>query len=71
VEIVVQRFSAEKKAKRHPMAYLPFGAGPRMCIGVGFANVEVKLCLARLLAKYEILPYLEKFKVASSNQLSS
>ena len=38
------------------MAYLPFGAGPRHCIGQPFALTEIKIFLIRLLRDYTILP---------------
>ncbi|MFI1353164.1 cytochrome P450 [Streptomyces sp. NPDC020898] len=50
------RFRAGKgraPGKRHRFAYLPFGAGPHLCIGKHFALMEAHLLLAALLQRYE------------------
>jgi cytochrome P450 len=37
-----------------PYEYLPFGAGPRMCIGAGMALLELRVALATILRRYTI-----------------
>ena len=47
-----ERFSPERSATRHRFAYIPFGAGPRICIGMAFAMAEAVLILATIAQRY-------------------
>nr|QZP43570.1 cytochrome P450 monooxygenase CYP6B91 [Ephestia elutella] len=51
-----ERFSAENVRDRHPCAHIPFGTGPRNCIGMRFAKVQSRICITRLLSKYRVEP---------------
>jgi len=43
-----ERFEESKRAQLPKMAYLPFGGGPRLCVGHAFAMLEARLILATL-----------------------
>ena len=47
------RFSPEREAELVPGAYLPFGSGPRVCVGAAFATTEATLILARLVRRFD------------------
>ncbi|KAL4096785.1 hypothetical protein QTP88_021669 [Uroleucon formosanum] len=55
-KFIPERFSAEEKAKRPNGTYLPFGDGPRNCIGKRFAETEMKLAFVEMLTKFEVFP---------------
>jgi cytochrome P450 len=60
------RFAPEKEAGIGRYQYLPFGAGPRICIGMAFALLEATAILATLLqqVRFESVPGAEPYPVA-------
>ncbi|XP_048759592.2 cytochrome P450 3A9-like [Ostrea edulis] len=50
-----ERFSPENKGNHHPYAYLPFGHGPRNCIGQRLAAMEAKCAIVYILQHYRFV----------------
>ncbi|XP_038146923.1 thromboxane-A synthase [Cyprinodon tularosa] len=53
-KFIPERFTPEAKASRHPFVYLPFGAGPRNCVGMRLAQLEIRMALVHLFHKFSI-----------------
>ncbi|XP_006997398.3 cytochrome P450 3A25 [Peromyscus maniculatus bairdii] len=51
-----ERFSKENKGSINPYVYLPFGNGPRNCIGMRFALISMKLAVVRVLQNFTLQP---------------
>ncbi|MEO8397817.1 MAG: cytochrome P450, partial [Chloroflexota bacterium] len=49
-----ERFSTENEPTIPRYAYLPFGGGPRVCIGNSFASMEARLMLATMAQHYQL-----------------
>lgn len=49
------RFTDEEKAKRPQYSFIPFGAGPRNCLGKRFALLETKLVIMELLKQFTFI----------------
>ncbi|KAM4572549.1 thromboxane-A synthase [Odontesthes bonariensis] len=54
-KFIPERFTPEEKASRHPFVYLPFGAGPRNCVGMRLAQMEIRMALVHLFRRFSIV----------------
>jgi len=50
-----ERFMPENRDQIVPYTYIPFGAGPRNCIGMRFALMETKLGLAQIIRRFRLV----------------
>jgi len=51
-----QRFAPERRERQHRFQYIPFGGGPRTCVGARLAMAEALTILAIWLSKWRFLP---------------
>jgi cytochrome P450 len=59
-----ERFSKENKKNHTPYAYLPFGGGPRGCIGGNYAMLQMLMILGVVLRRYD-------FELAADQEISA
>jgi cytochrome P450 len=50
-----ERFMPENKDRLVPYTYLPFGTGPRNCVGLRFALMNVKTAVANIIEKFKFV----------------
>ncbi|GAA3789135.1 cytochrome P450 [Qipengyuania pelagi] len=48
------RFTPEAAKARHKYAWVPFGGGAHMCLGLHFAYMQIKILMAQMLTRYRI-----------------
>ncbi|KAK6750915.1 hypothetical protein RB195_002716 [Necator americanus] len=51
-----ERWTIENRSTRDHLTYVPFGYGPRNCIGMRVAQMQMKVALAHILRRYELRP---------------
>ena len=51
-----ENFSAENKKERNPYAFMAFGHGPRNCIGMRFALLQLKTVTSKIVHQYNVVP---------------
>jgi cytochrome P450 len=54
MEFKPDRFREENISKVHPYAYNPFSGGQRICPGMKYANLAMKIFLSKFLMKYRV-----------------
>lgn len=58
-----ERFNDNNKKSMNGYCFIPFGSGPRICIGARFALLQAKVMLVNLLRKFEIIVIDDKTRI--------
>jgi len=53
-EFIPERFEAAKTRSRHKCAFIPFGAGPRICVGKTFAMMEIPIVISKIVQRWDL-----------------
>jgi cytochrome P450 family 3 subfamily A len=53
-KFIPERFAPERKAEMNPYHWLPFGLGPRNCIGMRMALIEMKIALVHIVRNFKL-----------------
>jgi cytochrome P450 len=53
-KFVPERYTPERAENRQPGTYVPYGAGPHICLGAGFAEAQIMLTIAALLSSVQL-----------------
>ncbi|MEX2271202.1 MAG: cytochrome P450 [Vicinamibacterales bacterium] len=48
-----RRFEPDRRKARHPFAYIPFGGGPRTCVGANMAIMQMLMIVVATVRKYD------------------
>ena len=51
---IPERFSYDAERSRSKLAWFPFGSGPRLCLGLKFAEIESIALIAMIIQRYEV-----------------
>ena len=52
----IERYTPERQEHRQPGVFVPFGAGPHVCLGAGFAEVSIAATMATIVHEVELAP---------------
>ena len=63
------RFTDEEVQRRNPCSWLGFGDGPRNCIGMHLAELQIKIAIARLLMEYKFTKYTSKSSITADESM--
>lgn len=58
-----ERFNEENKSKQKPFTYIPFGGGPRICIGMRLSNYQLRIAAVAMLRNFRLFPSENKNKL--------